>query len=158
MLFLRRKLYVDVTNGGSHPDEGPLNWRLIKAAEGSYSRVYSFRYYNPEREATYLQIFTKKSCDKPLEILVERVVFVGEQAVPAGSAGDNLLYKNGEGAEIVNIKSGSRNKGAYYNMLPLPNLDPLSLMALLHPTTFPWSTDTGYLSIYWRRQPMIVGY
>ena len=137
--------YVDVKNGGSVQMKDVQIGDLIKTAEGSYSRVYSFGHYDPEVEATYLQIFTKMSLDKPLEISADHMVFVGKQAVPAGSAkvGDNLLDSNGENAEIVNIKSVIR-KGAY---APFTESGSIVVNDIVASNYISFEQDTGDISI-----------
>jgi hypothetical protein len=87
---------------------------VVEAGEGRFSRVYSFGHFNADVQSTFLQLYTNKSLSNPIEISSDHMLFVGKEAVPAGSVkvGDMLRRGNGEPAEIVEIKSVIR-AGAY---------------------------------------------
>lgn len=87
---------------------------VVEAGEGRFSRVYSFGHFNADLQSTFLQLYTSNSPTNPIEISPDHMIFVGKEAVPAGSVkvGDLLRLGNGEPTEIVQIKSVIR-AGAY---------------------------------------------
>jgi len=84
----------------------------VKAADGSFSRVYSFSHINRKTETSFLQLFAT-GLDRPLEIFRDHYLYVGRKVVRAGDVkvGDEL-DKHSTVTAINTVK-----RRGYYNPL-----------------------------------------
>lgn len=105
---------VELKHGATIPIQDLRIGDYVKTGVDSFSRVYSFGHFEAEVETTFLQIFTKKSLTKPIEISADHMIFVDKEAIPAGAVkvGHYFTLGNGELDEVVKIKSVIR-VGAY---------------------------------------------
>ena len=107
---------VDLMGGTSVQMKDLRIGDVVETGDGKFTRIYSFGHFDADTQGTFLQLYTNTSLKSsmPLELSAGHMVFVGNQALPAGSVkvGDMLRLGNGENAEIVNINRVIRI-GAY---------------------------------------------
>ena len=118
---------------------------VVDGGQGKFTTVYSFGHYDTEVETHYLQLHTNLTSERPIEVTADHMLYVGGQALPAGSlkVGDILQLSNGDSAQVEQVKSVTRT-GAY---APFTESGWIVVNSIVASNYISLESNSGYLTI-----------